>query len=220
MLGSSGFFRASRLRSHQSAYRVGHGSGESVWLTRQNSTAFYDLTLKSDSITSAHSVGYKWVRSSPGFKGRGITAPILMSGCQVSQKAYRMRNIIRYTGLGQYNLPQSFKMHFGVCLQQLQHIFLDTDSLGVASLLFLSSLLKGLLQRTNSLGLNITKMACFTTKPVSLPHSTLHFSSKYLALHQVHERDKVNTWVIDLHFRAKLRQPLVPQGPQALLGIG
>ena len=78
-----------------------------------------------------------------------------MSGCQVSQKAYRMRNIIRYNGLGKYNLPPSFKMHFGVCLQRLQHIFLDTDLLGVASFLLLSSLLKGLLQRTNSLGLNI-----------------------------------------------------------------
>ena len=67
-----------------------------------------------------------------------------MSGCQVSQKAYRMRNIIRDISFGKYNLPQ-FKMHFGVCLQQLQHIFLDPDSLGVASLPFLSSLLKGLL---------------------------------------------------------------------------
>ena len=162
MSGSSGFFRASRLRSHQSVYRVGHGSGESVRLIRQNWTAFYDLTLKSDSITSAHSVGYKWVRSSLSFKGRGIRAHILMSGCQVSQKTYRMSNIIRDTGFGKYNLPQSFKMHSGVCLQQLQHIFLDTDSPGVASLLLLSSLLKGLLQRTHSLRLNITKMACFT----------------------------------------------------------
>lgn len=144
MLGSSGFCRASWLWSHQSAYKVGHGFGESVQLTRQNSTALYDLALKSDSITSAHSVGYKWVRSSSSFQGRGIRAHVLMSGCQVSQKAYRMRNIIRDISFGKYNLPQ-FKMHFGVCLQQLQHIFLDTDSLGVASLPFLSSLLKGLL---------------------------------------------------------------------------
>lgn len=82
-VGSSGLFRASRRRSHQSVYRVGHGS-ESVRLIRQSWTAFMTLTLASDSITSAHSVGYKWVRSS-SFQG-GIRAHVLMSGCQVSQK--------------------------------------------------------------------------------------------------------------------------------------
>lgn len=52
-VGGLGFLAAWKLQSHQNAYVVGQGSGETVQLT-----ASYDLTLKSDSITSMHSLAY------------------------------------------------------------------------------------------------------------------------------------------------------------------
>ena len=52
-VGGLDFLTAWKLQSHQNAYMVGQGSGETVQLT-----AFYDLTLKSDSITSMHSIAY------------------------------------------------------------------------------------------------------------------------------------------------------------------
>lgn len=52
-VGGLGFLAAWKLQSHQNAYVVGQGSGETVQLT-----AFYDLTLKSDGITSMHSLAH------------------------------------------------------------------------------------------------------------------------------------------------------------------